>query len=261
MEEWISKLFIKRADIFLKILDKRWAVTEDLVNGMLKVLSGFGIVSGNLLDLCCGNGRVSVYMARKGFKAVGVDVSRAFIEDANRKAAEHGVTDRISFVEGDVRQLKEVLKGISEPFDVVVNAWTSIGYFSQEEEYSVFKQARELSRKGAILFILETAHTEFFSLKFTPTSYSEIDDLVILENRNYDPRKAQLKTTWIFYKKHGNDLQFIDKVDFQLHIYSLSELVGLLERAGWETIASYGNISTLQPMTPLTSLNIIAKAV
>ncbi|MEM3579365.1 MAG: class I SAM-dependent methyltransferase [Candidatus Bathyarchaeia archaeon] len=261
MEEWIRKLFIERAAIFLKIMNERWTMTEDLVNGMLKVLSGFSITTGNLLDLCCGNGRISIHMAKKGFKAVGVDISKAFIEDANKKAAEHGVLDKTRFLEGDVRRLKEVLKGVCEPFDVVVNAWTSIGYFPREEDLSIFKQARELSREGAILFVAETAHTEFFSLKFTPTSYSEINDFIILENRSYDPRKAQLITTWTFYKKHGNDLKYIDKVDFQLHIYSLSELVELLEKAGWETVAHYGNLTTLQPVTPLTSLNMVAKAV
>lgn len=260
MEEWIRKLFIERADVFLKILNERWAIAEGLVNGMLKVLSDFGITSGSLLDLCCGNGRISVYMAKRGFKAVGVDISRAFIEDASKKAAEHGVSDKTRFLEGDVRRLKEVLKGLCEPFGVVVNAWTSVGYFSKEEDLSIFKQARELSREGAILFIAETAHTEFFSLKFTPTSYSEINDFVVLENRSFDPRKAQMITTWAFYKKHGNDLKYIDKVDFQLHIYSLNELVELLEKAGWETVAHYGNLATLQPMTPLTSLNIVAKA-
>jgi hypothetical protein len=55
-------------------------------------------------------------------------------------------------------------------------------------------------------------------------------------------------------------LEFIDKVEIEHHIYSLSELSSLLKRAGWETVASYGNISTLQPMSPLTSLNIAAKA-
>ncbi|MEM3730444.1 MAG: class I SAM-dependent methyltransferase [Candidatus Bathyarchaeia archaeon] len=192
---------------------------------------------------------------------MGVDISKAFIEDANKKAKEHGVSDRTRFVEGDVRRLKEILRWVSEPFDVIVNAWTSIGYFSQEEDLSIFKQARELSRKDAILFIAETAHTEFFSLKFTPTTYSEIDDLVILENSRYDPKKAQITTTWAFYKKGVDNLKFIDKVDFQLHIYSLKELSSLLEKAGWETIAYYGDLTNLQPLSPLTSLNIVAKAV
>jgi hypothetical protein len=56
-------------------------------------------------------------------------------------------------------------------------------------------------------------------------------------------------------------LQFIDKVDITLHVYSLSELSSLLMKAGWETVASYGNLATLQPMNPLTHMNIVAKAV
>ena len=45
------------------------------------------------------------------------------------------------------------------------------------------------------------------------------------------------------------------------HTYSLSELCTLLRRASWEPVATYGNLATLQPMTPLTSMNIVAKAV
>ncbi|MEM3596774.1 MAG: hypothetical protein QXJ53_01390 [Candidatus Bathyarchaeia archaeon] len=108
---------------------------------------------------------------------------------------------------------------------------------------------------------LETAHTEFFSLKFTPTDYSEVDGFVILENRSYDPKASQINTTWTFYKKSGKDLKYMDKVDFQLHIYSLKELSSLLEKAKWETVAYYGSLVNLQPMTPLTSLNLVAKAI
>jgi SAM-dependent methyltransferase len=227
---------------------------------MLKVLSIHEITSGNLLDLCCGNGRVSINMAEKGFKTVGVDISKTFLEDARRKAQEHKVSSLVNFLEGDVRRLREVVGNISQPFDVVVNAWTSIGYFSQEEDLSIFKQARELSRKNAILFIAETTHSGYISLMFTPTAYTETGDIVLLENRKYDSTTSQLSTSWVFYKKHGEDLKFIDKVEFELHIYSLSELSSLLREAGWETVATYGNFSTLQPTSPLTSLNIVAKA-
>jgi ubiquinone/menaquinone biosynthesis C-methylase UbiE len=144
---------------------------------MVRVLDEFGIRSGNLLDLCCGNGRVLIYLAKKGFKAVGIDISRAFLEDARKKAREHGVSNMVTFLEGDVRRLKEVVEKISKPFDVVINAWTSIGYFSQQEDLNIFKQARELSREGAIFFIAEATHSGFISLKFTPTSYAEIENM------------------------------------------------------------------------------------
>jgi ubiquinone/menaquinone biosynthesis C-methylase UbiE len=258
--DWVTRLFVDRSDLFLKLLNERWLKTEELVNGMARVLGDFGIRSGDLLDLCCGNGRVSVYMAKRGFKTLGVDISRAFLDDARRKAQEHGVSGLVSFLEGDVRKLEDVIgTRRSSGFDVVVNAWTSVGFYSQEDDLSVFKQARELSRKGAVLFVVETMHAEYLSLKFTPTSYAELEDIVLLENRKYDPITSQVSTSWIFYNRLGQNLEFIDKIDITHHVYSLSELSSLLLKAGWEVVASYGNLATLQPMSPLTHMNVVAK--
>jgi SAM-dependent methyltransferase len=260
MNDWIKKLFFEHSELFLKLLDYRWSRTEGLVNGMTKVLNDFGITSGALLDLCCGNGRISIHMAKKAFKAVGVDISKAFVQDAKRKAKEHRVSNLATFLEGDVRKLREVVGNNLQPFDIVVNAWTSIGYYSPEDDLCIFKQARELSRKGAILFIAETMHSEYLSLKFAPTSYMEVENILVLESRNYDATKAQITTSWAFYNKRREDLEFIDRVEFELHVYSLSELCNLLSKAGWETTATYGSLATLQPRTPLSSLNIVAEA-
>lgn len=261
MSDWIKDLFIKHSDLFLKLLDFRWERTKDLVNGMVKALRGFKIKSGRLLDLCCGNGRVSIHMAERGFSAVGVDISSAFIESAKRRAREHKVSNLVTFLEGDVRRLVEVVGSGSKPFDVVVNAWTSVGYYSKEEDLSIFKQARELSREGAILFVAETMHSEYLSLAFAPTSYMELEDIVLLENRKYDPVKSHISSSWSFYQKEvGKDLKFLDTVKIEHHVYNLNELCTLLSKAGWEAVAIYGSLATLQPKSPLSPLNIVAKA-
>ncbi|MDH5793599.1 MAG: class I SAM-dependent methyltransferase, partial [Candidatus Bathyarchaeota archaeon] len=234
--------------------------TEDVVNGMLKVLSGFGIASGNLLDLCCGNGRISIYMAKKGFKAVGVDFSKAFLEDARKKAQEHKVSRDVTFLEGDVRNLKKVVGDVSQPFDVVVDAWTSIGYFSKDDDINMFKQARELSKRDAVLIIAETMHSDFLAVKFAPTGYQEVGDIVLLESRKYDPTTSQLTATWTFYNKRGEDLEFIDRIEIENHVYSQSELSSVLRKAGWEPVAFYGSFLTLQSMNPFGSLNVVARA-
>lgn len=260
MSDWIKNLFVEHSNLFLKLLDYRWGRTEELVDGMMKVLKDFGIVSGSLLDLCCGNGRISIYMAKKGFRAVGVDISKAFIEDAKRKAKEYKVSDLTTFLEGDVRNLKTIVGGGLQPFDVVVSAWTSVGYHSPKDDLKVFRQAREFSREGAILFIAETGHSEYISLRFAPTSFMELEDMVVLESRKYDPIKSEITTSWAFYDKRGEDLRFIDRVEFRLHVYSYSELCGLLVEAGWEAVALYGSLATLQPKSPLSHMNIVAKA-
>jgi len=195
MSDWTKKLFIQRADLFLKLLNQRWPKTEELVNGMVKVLSSFGIEQGKLLDLSCGNGRVSINMAKRGFRAVGVDISRPFLKDGRRKAEEHDVSRLVTFVEGDVRRLRNVVGSKYGPFDVVVSAWTSIGFYSEEDDFDVFRQARELSRAGTILFVTETMHTEYLSIKFAPTSYTDLDNnMVMLEDRKYDPTSGRIRT-------------------------------------------------------------------
>ena len=108
---------------------------------------------------------------------------------------------------------------------------------------------------------LKQCITEYLSIKFAPTSYTGLDDIVLLENRKYEPITSQASTSWTLYNKRGQDLEFIDKVDITHHVYSLSELSFLLRKAGWETVASYGNLLTLQPMSPLTYMNIVAKAI
>lgn len=260
MTEWARKLFVERADLSIKIMNLRWPYTEKIVDGMINVLKDKGVSSGRILDLCCGNGRISTHFAKRGFEATGIDFSRYYLADAKLRAEVHGVSDRVTFIEGDVRNLKDALKDYEGRFDVVVNAWTSIGYSTTEDDLSTFQQARQLSIDGATLFILETTHQGAASMRQSQTSFLEIDDTVLLEKSAYDQSSSEKRTTWTFYRKIGNDLHYLDELEYMIHVYSLSELSALLKKAGWQIEAYYGNVSTQQPMSPLTGMNIIAKA-
>jgi len=122
MTDWQEKLFIDRADLSIRIMNLRWPYTEKAVEGIVDILNEHGIKGGHVLDLCCGNGRISVHLAKRGFKATGVDFSKPYLEDARRNAERLGVSDATRFVEGDVRNLTKVLQDQGEPFDAVVSA-------------------------------------------------------------------------------------------------------------------------------------------
>lgn len=77
-----------------------------------------------VLDLACGKGRHSIYLNRKGFNVVGVDLSEQNIEHAREFENE-----RLHFFIHDMR--KAVGK---EQFDFILNMFTSFGYFESEEE-------------------------------------------------------------------------------------------------------------------------------
>ncbi|CAN5893812.1 class I SAM-dependent methyltransferase [soil metagenome] len=60
--------------------------------------------SGRALDLACGRGQASVWLARRGMTVWGVDVSPVAVERATRLAVEYGVTDRCRFTVWDLDQ-------------------------------------------------------------------------------------------------------------------------------------------------------------
>jgi 2-polyprenyl-3-methyl-5-hydroxy-6-metoxy-1,4-benzoquinol methylase len=123
-------------------MNQRWPWTERFVKGITETLKEHGIEGGNVLNLCCGNGRIAIYMAKKGFNVTGIDYSKPCIDDAKRRAEEENVGNRTTFIEGDVRDLIYHLSKRTEKFDVVVSAWTSIGYNTVEDDCSIFGQSR-----------------------------------------------------------------------------------------------------------------------
>ncbi len=260
MEDWTRRIFIERADLFLKIMNERWLKTEALVDGMIRLLKDFNIESGRILDLCCGNGRVAISFAKKGFRAVGIDFSPVFIEDARERARELGVSKRASFICGDARRLLSLVPR-DACFDVVTSVWTSIGYYDKSEDLAVFKQARRLTREGGVLFIAETVHRDSLNLRFCPSSFTLHEDIVLVEEARWDALTSRLRTTWSFYVKNGDDLRFIDRIVFDIYVYSVSELASMLREAGWETVATYGNLATRQQFSPWTELNLVAKTI
>ena len=62
-----------------------------------------GVAPGRGLDLGCGTGTNTIYLARHGWEAVGVDFSMLAIRRARRRAREAGVT--CQFHAGDVTDL------------------------------------------------------------------------------------------------------------------------------------------------------------
>ena len=75
-----------------------------------------------VLDLACGKGRHSVYLAEKGFNVTGVDLSEESIAYARQLECEH-----LSFYVQDMRKAFHI-----NYFDVVLNLFTSFGYFEKE---------------------------------------------------------------------------------------------------------------------------------
>jgi SAM-dependent methyltransferase len=71
--------------------------------------------SKKILDIGCGTGRHSLELARRGYRVVGVDLSKIFIEKAKRVALEEHLSN-VTFIESDARDIN-----FENEFDVVLS--------------------------------------------------------------------------------------------------------------------------------------------
>ncbi len=264
VSSWVDEFFVRKGDLFLRVLNARWKNAEQAAGLIAGLLDGLGVGRGSrVLDLGCGNGRISVYLAKLGYRVVGVDISPLYIEDAWRKAREHGVVDGVEFIVGDARRIDEVVG--RRVFDAVFMYWTTIiGYYGDvETDIEILSRIRRITRPGGYLLILSQASYEsaatMYSFCGTAGYMDEIDEETILvEKPVFDPISSTIESTWIYYRKKGQDLEYIGETRLRLRLYTLHELVSIAEKAGWKLKEVYGRLKTLEPYKPgLTGLNLI----
>lgn len=137
-----------------------------------------------ILDLGCGRGDLSFFLARKGADVVGIDYSIEAIKIANKKLSkEKNIKDKIKF---HLEDAKKIIFGENE-FDIVV----SIDLFEHlypEELKIVFKKVSYILKKDGMLLV----HTEpnRLYLNFTHPFYVySISTLLIWLNKIISNKK------------------------------------------------------------------------
>ncbi|MDX1401167.1 MAG: class I SAM-dependent methyltransferase, partial [Kiloniellales bacterium] len=123
-----------------------------------------------VLDLCCGQGRHCLELARRGFREVmGIDRSSYLIRLARRRAKAQGLA--VSFHEGDARKFRAQENG----FDCVAMLGNSFGYFeSPEDDLQVLAKIKSVLRSRGIL-AMDLTDGEWMRENFDRRSWEWID--------------------------------------------------------------------------------------
>lgn len=102
------------------------------------------------IDLGCGAGGVSVYLARQGFDTTGVDFSSAALELARREVTQAGLDDNPRFVQADLRAGS--IPGVEGPFDLLVDYGTLDDLRGQDRP-AIARLVASLARPGSCFFL------------------------------------------------------------------------------------------------------------
>src|SRR6266699_3904158 len=162
----------------------------------------------SLLDLCCGPGRHALLLAQRGLRVTALDLSQPYLDAAAAEAERRGI--EIETVRADMRA-----PGFEGRFDAVINMFSSFGYLESEaEDAKVLRGvAAALRPSGRALFDLINREWVIRN-QVADESRTGADEMVYLDRRELDGHHIRL--------------------------YTLTELIGMLEAAGLRLERVYG---------------------
>lgn len=180
-----------------------------------------------VLDLACGAGRHMHYLLDVTPDVTGLDYSTALLQRAQFQLAGRG-----NLVRGDMRRLP-----FHECFDALATYFTTFGYFLDEEEnLQTARSAARVLKPGGRFFI-DYLNPEHVRANFQPSSERMVEHYCVKETRWIDEAAQRVnKTTTVL-----RDDEVVTVSRESVRLYDLDAFTALLEQAGLETTAVYGD--------------------
>ena len=192
-----------------------------------------------LLDLCCGAGRHLVTLRDMGFtNLVGLDLSQELLDVAETSLSNGGTP--IELVRADMRDIP-----YENAFSTILSLFTSFGYFEQDEEnQAVFDAVYRALRPGG-QFLIDYMNRECVIANLVECDERSLPGRQITNVRclTDDGRRVTKRTSVTFAS--GEVREYFESV----RMYSESELVDMLRRAGLTGVRTFGSLD-LEPFGP-----------
>jgi len=194
-----------------------------------KILALTNVRSGNLLDLCCGPGRHSYELARLGFNVVGVDASKFLLNKAKELCLNFG---NVEFVHADMRDF--VRPG---QFDLVINMFTSFGYFEDQDDNMKVLRNIKKSLKNDGKLLMEMVSKEVLLRNYRDSIVTERGSKMLIEKHDFEVGMARMKNQWIVLEAGEYKVYSLEH-----YVYSGQELKMMLQMCGFTNVELYGSL-------------------
>ena len=124
-----------------------------------------------ILDLGCGEGRYTAIFKNRGYRVLGLDLSKTLIKYGKRN------DPQLNLVVGDMRH-------IPGRFDLILSLFTSFGYFEKDEENERVIQSVYQSLVPGGIYWLDFLNSEYVKKNLVPQSASCLPSGIhVLEKR------------------------------------------------------------------------------
>lgn len=177
-----------------------------------------------VLDCPCGFGRISSRVARTGAEVVGIDATEHFLELARRES------DGVDYRLGDMRELD-----FDAEFDLVLNVFTSFGYFDEATDRDILHRFWRALKPGGILLLDLLSSVRILTGMAAGGGQSTVmqergDDLLIDRN-TYDAASGRIHSQRISVRDGR-----VRRYPFSTRLFPPSEIGSWLRDAGFSAV-------------------------
>ncbi|HTJ30518.1 MAG TPA: methyltransferase domain-containing protein [Acidobacteriaceae bacterium] len=110
-------------------------------------LEAEGRIRGHVLDAGCGPGRTAIYLAARGYRVTGMDISENAIARARQRAAEKG--SAAQFAQANLFEIQ----GYGNSFDTIIDIGCFHSLYDDHDRAAYAASMHRLSRAGAKLYL------------------------------------------------------------------------------------------------------------
>lgn len=182
--------------------------------------------NAKIIDLCCGQGRHAFLFAREGFEVFGFDLSRTLLQVAKYK---NDQSNNTFFIQADMRYIPAM-----HSFDLLLNLFTSFGYFETDiENKTVFQQFHQVLKTGGY-FVFDYFHTPYILTNLERYQSEQIGDLTVEQERFIEGSRVQ---KIIRLNRQGKQSTFYESVK----MYKPDQILKMMEETSLSVRYIFGD--------------------
>jgi SAM-dependent methyltransferase len=181
----------------------------------------------SVLDAACGAGRHSINLALKGFNVTGFDLSKSLLKKAKSDSVLQQI--EVDLFCADIRNIC-----LSKKFDLILNLFTSFGYFDNDEENFCFvRTAFNLLNENSY-YVLDFLNANFVQNNLVPETIKETGNKKVTERRKIENGRVVKEITIQSGERTNSYLESV-------RLYPKEKVISEFEKIGFNFTKLFGD--------------------
>ncbi|UCH26770.1 MAG: methyltransferase domain-containing protein [Trueperaceae bacterium] len=221
---------------FSDVYDQQYVAYQDDVAFYRRVVEDYG---DPILELGAGTARLSIALARRGFRMVGIELSEAMLGRGRKNLVEAGLGELVELRQGDMRTLDLGARFpvVLAPFNTLMHAYTL-----QDQDRTLAAVLHHLEPGGVFAFDLFMPHFGALGVLRQEREWSHVgggkSELFILQLD--DPDKQLIETRYYLDTTQPDGALTRRRSSLVQRYYTRFEIERALYQAGFANVRLFG---------------------